>query len=39
MDTAKDRLILEKLWSSGVRPWAVWEDPAHEQFVPWWPTR
>ncbi|WP_239308443.1 MULTISPECIES: hypothetical protein [unclassified Frankia] len=39
MDTAKDRLILEKLWSSGVRPWAVWEDPAHDQFVPWWPAR
>lgn len=26
MDTAKDRMVLEELWFSGVRPWAVWEN-------------
>lgn len=26
MDTAKDRVILDDLWYSGSRPWAVWED-------------
>ncbi len=37
MDTAKDRLILDELWSSGVRPWAIWEAPARDRFVPWRP--
>lgn len=26
MDTAKDRMVLEDLWYSGSRPWAVWEN-------------
>ncbi len=26
MDTAKDRMILEELWYTESRPWAVWED-------------
>jgi glucose-1-phosphate cytidylyltransferase len=25
MDTAKDRQVLEDLWRSGARPWAIWE--------------
>ncbi|WP_131766011.1 glucose-1-phosphate cytidylyltransferase [Candidatus Protofrankia californiensis] len=34
MDTAKDRLILDELWCSGVRPWAIWEHPVHDELVP-----
>ncbi|MGF7236647.1 MAG: glucose-1-phosphate cytidylyltransferase [Frankia sp.] len=26
MDTAKDRMVLEDLWYTDSRPWAVWED-------------
>lgn len=25
MDTAKDRQVLDELWLSGTRPWAIWE--------------
>jgi glucose-1-phosphate cytidylyltransferase len=28
MDTAKDRLVLDQLWLSGIRPWAIWEEDA-----------
>jgi glucose-1-phosphate cytidylyltransferase len=26
MDTAKDRQVLDELWASGVRPWAIWDQ-------------
>jgi hypothetical protein len=27
MDTYKDAVTLEDLWSSGAAPWRVWERP------------
>jgi len=26
MDTLRDKMLLEELWSSGKRPWKVWQD-------------
>ena len=26
MDTLRDKMLLEELWSSGRRPWKVWQD-------------
>lgn len=28
MDTAKDKQVLDQLWLSGARPWAIWEQTA-----------
>jgi len=28
MDTLRDKMLLEELWSSGRRPWKVWQDGA-----------
>ena len=28
MDTLRDRQVLERLWTSGTAPWALWNDKA-----------